>query len=220
MDGAVGVTQCTIQNNKSFLYKFKVDDNQHGTFWYHAHSAVKRADGLYGGLVIHKPAGQDKTTDMQTHKYDSEKLLMVSDWHHWNSTFTRNWYTDSDHFGREPPPESIIINGQGSFNCSMSTHYVPTECVDTEKPAISLPSGKSVRLRVINTGADTGYSLQLQRGGSLRLISVDGGSIVDRAPLSAAVGVLYPGERMDVVLEDTKGSKREEVQLTVVLDEE
>lgn len=33
MDGAVGLTQCIIGPSKSFTYKFKIDDNQAGTFW-------------------------------------------------------------------------------------------------------------------------------------------------------------------------------------------
>lgn len=33
MDGAVGLTQCPIRPSKSFTYKFKIDDDQAGTFW-------------------------------------------------------------------------------------------------------------------------------------------------------------------------------------------
>lgn len=33
MDGAVGVTQCTIAQKDTFTYKFKIQDYEHGTFW-------------------------------------------------------------------------------------------------------------------------------------------------------------------------------------------
>jgi FtsP/CotA-like multicopper oxidase with cupredoxin domain len=47
---------------------------------YHAHSEVHRADGLYGGLVIHKPS---EPPDNISYQYDKELLFLVGDWYHW-----------------------------------------------------------------------------------------------------------------------------------------
>lgn len=33
MDGVVGVTQCAIAPGQHFTYKFKIQDDQAGTFW-------------------------------------------------------------------------------------------------------------------------------------------------------------------------------------------
>jgi FtsP/CotA-like multicopper oxidase with cupredoxin domain len=34
MDGAVGFTQCPIPPNRNFTYRFNIDSDQTGTFWY------------------------------------------------------------------------------------------------------------------------------------------------------------------------------------------
>lgn len=90
MDGAMGVTQCGLQPGESFLYNFTISNDQSGTFWYHAHSAVQRADGLYGGLVVHKPAStphvarrhEDASLDVSNYQYDQDILLLIGDWYH------------------------------------------------------------------------------------------------------------------------------------------
>ncbi|OAQ85964.1 laccase IV [Purpureocillium lilacinum] len=80
MDGVVGVTQCSIRPTDSFTYKFQIPQEQHGTFWYHAHSAVKRADGLYGGLIVHKPADQDQINgDLSLYEYDKDRTTKITD---------------------------------------------------------------------------------------------------------------------------------------------
>lgn len=96
MDGAVGVTQCPLPAGESFTYEFDVG-SEAGTFWWHAHSAVYRGDGLYGGLVIHKAAEEadaaDTATDLLKYGYEKEILLMVGDWYHKTAEDVLEWYT-------------------------------------------------------------------------------------------------------------------------------
>lgn len=33
MDGVAGLTQCAIQSKKKFTYRFRIPDDQAGTFW-------------------------------------------------------------------------------------------------------------------------------------------------------------------------------------------
>jgi hypothetical protein len=40
MDGVVGLTQCAIGPSKSFTYKFKLDRDQVGTFWYESETII------------------------------------------------------------------------------------------------------------------------------------------------------------------------------------
>jgi hypothetical protein len=64
----------------------------------------------------------------------------------------------------------------------------------------------------------------------MQLITVDGGSPVGNTPLATAMGVLYPGERMDLVLDrslhDTASDQThsrysdKETKLTIALDRE
>lgn len=97
-------------------------------------------------------------------------------------------------------PDSLLINGAGSYNCSNARPGKPVDCVETDAPEVEVPGNKAVRLRIVNTGASAGYSLQLE-GASFQLITVDGGTAVSRStPQSSTLGVLYPGERMDVLL--------------------
>lgn len=64
----------------------------------------------------------------------------------------------------------------------------------------------------------------------MQLITVDGGNPVGNTPLAAAMGVLYPGERMDLILDrslhenlsdQTYGMYPDkETKLTIALDRE
>jgi len=99
MDGAVGLTQCPLPARRKFTYEFQVGDEQAGTFWWHAHSQVQRGDGMYGGLVVHKPA-QDET-DMKIYGYEREVLLLMGDWYHRSAEEILAWFTSARGFGNE-----------------------------------------------------------------------------------------------------------------------
>jgi FtsP/CotA-like multicopper oxidase with cupredoxin domain len=99
MDGAVAFTQCPIPSGKTFKYEFEIDEDQAGTFWWHAHSQVQRGDGMYGGLVVHRPP--QKQTDMEEYGYQKEVLLLIGDWYHRNAEEVLAWYTSARGFGNE-----------------------------------------------------------------------------------------------------------------------
>jgi FtsP/CotA-like multicopper oxidase with cupredoxin domain len=110
MDGVPGVTQCDIQPGTSFTYNFTISADQSGTFWYHAHSNVQRADGLYGGFVIHRPVSSlvahehwDRD-DATQHGYQKEILLLIGDWYHRQSRDVLSWYMRAGSFGNEVCP--------------------------------------------------------------------------------------------------------------------
>ena len=115
MDGAIGVTQCGIQPGHSFWYNFTISETQSGTFWYHAHCTVQRADGLYGGLIVHRPVSvvrpptspnvrgllvkhqdlkgdEGSVPDSVKYSYDKEILLMIGDWYHRTAKDVASWY--------------------------------------------------------------------------------------------------------------------------------
>ncbi|XP_058103404.1 laccase-1-like, partial [Magnolia sinica] len=50
-DGPAYITQCPIQTNQSYTYKFTVI-NQRGTLWWHAHLSWQRAT-VHGAFIIH-----------------------------------------------------------------------------------------------------------------------------------------------------------------------
>ncbi len=103
MDGAVGFTQCAIPPGRNFTYEFKISEEQHGTFWYHAHSQVQRGDGLFGGLVVYRPEGkgEGEVGEKGGWRYEREVLLLVGDWFHRSAEEMLGWYTSVGAFGNE-----------------------------------------------------------------------------------------------------------------------
>jgi FtsP/CotA-like multicopper oxidase with cupredoxin domain len=99
MDGAVGFTQCPIPVGGNFTYEFQIDEDQHGTFWYHAHSQLLRGDGLYGGLVVHRPVVSSFTSEADDYGYAKDILLMVGDWYHATAEEVLGWHLSPDAFG-------------------------------------------------------------------------------------------------------------------------
>lgn len=99
MDGAVGITQCPIPYGGSYVYEFEIGEEQAGTFWWHAHSQVQRGDGMYGGLVVHKPS--QIGNDMMEYEYKKEVLLLIGDWYHRNAEDVLAWFTSAKGFGNE-----------------------------------------------------------------------------------------------------------------------
>jgi CopA family copper-resistance protein len=71
MDGVPGLSFDGIAPGQTYTYRFKV--NQHGTYWYHAHSRFQEQTGLYGPLVIEPRDGERFPTDR-------EYVILLSDW--------------------------------------------------------------------------------------------------------------------------------------------
>jgi len=67
---------------------------------YHAHSDVQRADGLYGGLVIHRPANSGMS-EMPIYEYEEDLALIIGDWYHRSAQDVQDYYTDWTNFGLE-----------------------------------------------------------------------------------------------------------------------
>ncbi|KAF4633335.1 hypothetical protein G7Y89_g4775 [Cudoniella acicularis] len=220
MDGAVGFTQCPIPQGESFTYDFEVDNHQSGTFWWHSHSQVQRGDGLYGGLVVHKP--KYPKSNVRGHEYEKDILLLIGDWYHQSAGDVLSWYMSVRGFGNEPVPDSLLINGKGRFLCSMAVPARPVECIDilAQDTLGIFPASSQVpptRLRIVNVGSLAGFSLGLSSG-TLRPLALDGGFPIDGLP-TKSVGIIYPGERLDLLLRTEKSTDLSS-SLTINLDQE
>jgi CopA family copper-resistance protein len=71
MDGVPGLSFAGIAPGSSYTYRFKV--NQHGTYWYHAHSRFQEQTGLYGPIVI-------EPRDGERHRCERDYVVLLSDW--------------------------------------------------------------------------------------------------------------------------------------------
>ncbi|EGX88248.1 ferro-O2-oxidoreductase [Cordyceps militaris CM01] len=217
MDGAVGVTQCPIPNGKDFVYDFNIGSEEHGTFWWHSHHKVQRGDGLFDGLIVHPPRQQVPPDNYDD--YD-DVLLMVGDWFHQPQTDVLDWYAGWTSLGDEPVPDSLQINGRGRFDCSMEMPAFPINCTDksiTNMTPIFRRKAPRTRLRLVNVGTVSGVTLMID-GADLQPIEVDGGCAV-HSSAADAIGILYPGERTDLMLawkDDFQGEK----WFNVYLDDE
>ncbi|OAL72668.1 laccase [Trichophyton violaceum] len=231
MDGVTGVTQCPIVPGDSMLYNFTISQSQSGTFWYHAHSALQRAEGLYGGFVVHKPStpsmriARDPAihADAVKYQYEKEHLLLIGDWYHRPAEDVLKWFKSLEANGQEPVPDSFLINGAGRFNCSMALPTRPLDCVDEgyPTPELLLDSSTSYRMRVINVGSLAGFSLGFEHG-TVTPIQVDGGTEVELpsvSPNARSIGIVYPGQRTDFVLRNPL-SETGQSSITVELDPE
>ncbi|PFH57632.1 hypothetical protein XA68_14771 [Ophiocordyceps unilateralis] len=215
MDGAVGFTQCAVKPGQSFVYDFTIGHDEHGTFWWHGHGQMQRGDGLFGGLVVHPPAVDWDDDDDD----DDEALLLVGDWFHRSQTHVLSWYAQDGSLGNEPVPDSLLINGRGRFDCSKAVPARPVVCESPKLDPVFAHRSETgrTRVRVVNTGSVAGLSLAVD-GASLQTVAVDGACAVRHGPESS-VGVLYPGERVDVLLKWTD-ERRRLPRVHVYLDDE
>ncbi|KAK5679554.1 hypothetical protein LTS10_008375 [Elasticomyces elasticus] len=215
MDGVVGVTQKAMMPGESFRYELRIPDDQAGTFWYHSHFEEQRADGLFGAFVVHPAESHSEPSHTQAFAYDDDRVLMVGDWHHRSSPEILAYYRDWKNFKIEPAPDSLLLNGRGYFNCSRAVPARPLDCEVVKMPKLTL-TAKRTRLRIVNTGSSIGVSVFVE-GYSMTLLAVDGGSPALSQNPASGVGILYPGERVDVLLEAMSAAPG---QLTVTLDRE
>lgn len=71
MDGVPGFSFEGIKPGQSFVYEFPL--KQSGTYWYHSHSSMQEAQGLYGPIII-------EPKEAQPYHADREHIVMLSDW--------------------------------------------------------------------------------------------------------------------------------------------
>lgn len=54
----------------------------------------------------------------------------------------------------------------------------------------------------------------------ITIVEIDGGNKIERSPEVSSVGILYPGERLDLVVECSVGSEAAGSHLSITLDAE
>lgn len=88
-DGVAYVNTPPIFSGKSRLFKFKI--RQHGTYWYHSHTAVQEQKGVYGAFIIHPKK--------EIIKADKELIAVLSDWSDENADqIIKNLRKDGDYY--------------------------------------------------------------------------------------------------------------------------
>ena len=192
MDGTVGITQCPIPPGGKFTYEFTVRD-QSGTYWWHGHNGMQASDGMYGPLIIH---GRKKD-ELQRIKYDTDRVVMLSDHYHDLSSALLWQYLKPDMENTEPVPQSGLINGRGLRNCD---DFPDRKCDNTTSNVgctnFGLPAGKAHRLRILNVGAFAEFQFQIDEH-ELAVTEVDG---TDVEPVSYHRLNINPAQRYSVII--------------------
>lgn len=171
-DGPVGVSQCPISPNDSFLYEFPVN-NQAGTYWYHSHFSTQYCDGLRGPFVVYD--GNDPYKGL--YDVDNENtIITVGEWYH----------TPAPSIVTEPLAHSTLINGKGR---STGGPAVPLSVVNVQR-------SKRYRIRLISIACDSNYIFSIDSH-SFLVIEVDSQNII---PYRADRIQIFTGQRYSFIL--------------------
>ncbi len=202
-DGVPLLTTPVIGPGQTRVFEFLV--RQHGTYWYHSHTAHQEQRGIHGAIVI-EPREQSA---MRT---DHDETIVLSDWtdespREVQRTLQRggDWYALrkgsaqslygawragrlGDYLDREKalvPPmdlgdvayDAFLMNGQ-------------------RRLALQGRPGETIRVRLINAGAATYFYLDAATG-PLRILAADGQDVQPTATRRLLIG---PAECYDLLV--------------------
>ena len=213
MDGVPGFSFHGIAPGESWLYRFTL--RQAGSYWYHAHSSMQEAMGVYGAIVI-EPRGGD------TLHADRDHVIVLSDWsdddphaiqrklkimgHYYN----RNLRTVGD-FLRDAGRDGVraTLKDRSAWG---RMRMSPTDLADVGAPTYtylangSTPAGnwtalfkrgEKVRLRFINASAMTYFDVRIP-GLKMTVVAADGQPVEPVTIDEFRIGV---AETYDVVVQ-------------------
>jgi iron transport multicopper oxidase len=201
-DGVHGVTQMGIMPKQTYSYAFNTVD-EIGSHWYHSHSGIQYADGLYGSLIIRDPQDPYEPT------ISGDFVLQFSEWFHRTS-----FEQESDlHFGTYeknfnlPPWNSGLVNGRGLFNCSLTgymnwTHFVgiggPSmySCSAGNITTVNVAQNATYRFRIVNTSPGLSLKISIDNH-TMVIVAIDGSRV---APFPVQVIEVAVAQRYDVLV--------------------
>ena len=184
MDGVPGVSFPGIDPGETFVYEFPVTHS--GTYWYHSHSGMQEAMGLYGPIVI-DPAEPDPAP------YDREHVLVLSDWSPMHPhEQLRRLKLMSGYFNRQKQTLAGLLKGEDQRQRERlewaAMRMDPTDISDVTGTTYSFlinghgtaenwtglfRPGERVRLRVVNASAMTNCNFRVP-GLPLIVVAADG----------------------------------------------
>ena len=211
MDGVPGISFPGIRPGERFTYEFPV--RQAGTYWYHSHSGMQEAMGLYGPIVI-DPAEPDPVA------CDREHVILLADWSPVHPhTLLRRLKQQGGYYNYQKQTLGSLLSGKDQ-KAKDRLHWGamrmdPTDVSDITGATYSylvnghgtaenwtglFMPGERVRLRIINASAMTNFNVRLP-GLPMTVVQCDGQNVqpVDTDEFQIAVAETYdvivrPGE--------------------------
>ncbi|KAK7083882.1 Mco1p [Halocaridina rubra] len=184
-DGVPFVTQCPILG--AFRYDF-IAANPGTTFW-HSHSGLHRAEGVFGALVVRQ------AEDVQAETYDVdafENVLVLQDWLHttaFDKFMGRHQSTLDDY------ATTLLINGKGR---NTAAEIEGLEVFAVPRETVAVTPGLKYRLRLINAAALNCPVIVSVDRHPMTVIATDSHNNI---PITVESLVIYSGERFDIVIE-------------------
>ncbi|KAM0864941.1 hypothetical protein ACQ4PT_043597 [Festuca glaucescens] len=158
-DGVLG-TNCPIPSGWNWTYEFQVKD-QIGSFFYFPSTALQRAAGGFGGIVVNNR----DVIAVPFARPDGDITILIGDWYNRNHTDLRKMLDEGKDLGM---PDGVLINGKGPYRYNDS--LVPAG-IDHE--TIDVHPGRTYRIRVHNVGTSTSLNFRIQ-GHTMLLIETEG----------------------------------------------
>lgn len=212
MDGAPGISFDGIAPGTTFTYQFKVQ--QSGTYWYHSHSGMQEQLGLYGAIII-EPATETIAADcdyvLQLSDWTNEqpedvfhKLKKQSDYYNFNQPTVVDFFKDlldlgwSEAFAKRRMWNEMRMNmtDLADISASTYTYLINGHAAADNWTAVFNRIGERVRLRFINSGAQTFFDVRIP-GLAMTVVQVDGQNVV---PLTVDEIRLGTAETYDVIV--------------------
>lgn len=213
MDGVPGLSFHGIAPGESYLYRFHV--RQAGTYWYHAHSSLQEATGVYGAIVI-DPQGADPVAA------DRDHVILLSDWSDEDPhAIVRKLRKQSDYYNLHKRTVGDFLRDakRDGFDAAAADRKAwgrmrmsPTDLADVgaltytylingAPPAANWTAlferGDKVRLRFINGSAMTFFDVRIP-GLKMTVVAADGQPVHPVSVDEFRIGV---AETLDVVVE-------------------
>ncbi|WP_368647281.1 copper resistance system multicopper oxidase [Castellaniella ginsengisoli] len=213
MDGVPGISFTGIAPGETFTYRFKVQ--QSGTYWYHSHSGMQEATGVYGAIIIDPaeadPIRADREYVVQLSDWTDEdpmrvlaKLKMQGDYYNYNQPTTVDFFRDVSGMGLK-----AAVDKRKMWN---EMRMSPTDLADLSADVLTylmngttpagnwtglFRPGERIRLRFINGAANTFYDVRIP-GLGLTVVQADG---VNVEPVTVDEFRFGPGETYDVLVQ-------------------
>lgn len=213
MDGVPGISFAGIPPGATFTYRFKVE--QSGTYWYHSHSGMQEATGMYGAIVIepreraHARADREHVVLLSDWTDDHpmqvlHKLKAQGDYYNFRQPTAVDFYRDVSRKGLKAALDERRMWSQmrmspadlGDLSAAALTYLMNGTTPAGNWTGLFRP-GERVRLRFINGAAHTFYDVRIP-GLKLAVVQTDG---VDVEPVTVDEFRFGPGETYDVLVQ-------------------
>ncbi|MGE0170736.1 multicopper oxidase family protein [Nocardioides sp.] len=200
-DGVPGLTQAPIAAGSSYLYEFIAPDP--GTYFYHPHVGVQLDRGLYAPLIIDDPH--------EPGDYDLEWVVVLDDWVDGTGRTPDDVLADLTGSSGDSSDSnsSDSMGGMDMGTMSMGgappfgdagdvtyPHYLINGRLPAAPDVLRGKPGQRVRLRIINAGADTIFTVALGEH-RLTITHTDGFPVQPQDTGAFYIGM---GERYDALV--------------------